>query len=197
MRTIIVAALLACLAGNAVAEGTEQRESEQAVYYVTDRVNEQNSRVESWDISSDTSGRIDTGPYTIRKTAFGKKGGQETTSDGRWQDEIRAEGQDTYLVERYDAHPAMYTEEGTGFGYFEIRKTEDDEVVDNWPVFFEIQEISGAAFRMTLRGYASDGRTHLVMRDYLKDRYFAPLRESRSVIRGGNVVSNLTLTRAK
>lgn len=201
MRMILVtAALLGCMFGHAAAEEAAAKKTAQSVYQLTDMVDSKKSRVEAWEISLHSrlvhwDGNESVGPYTIRKEAFGRRNAQKVTSDGQWRDEVRTEGQPTYLVERYVAHPALYGEEGTGFGYFEIRDTETDRTIVNWPVFFTIQELPGNMYRFRLRGYLPDGATLIIVRDYLEDEYFAPLLESQSMLRGEEVLSHFTLSR--
>lgn len=184
----------------ASAQGVLPLTTEQATYHVTDMMDKKNSRMETWQVIYSSrvrpSGRVFRGPYTVIKESFEKKNTQSVRSDGIWRDETRTDGLDTYLVERYETHPSLFSSEGSGFGYFEIRNTATDEVVTNWPVFFKVRELFGV-YHFILHGYMPDGIRLVIERDYRKGEYFSPLQERQSIVFGEEILIHFIFSRMK
>lgn len=199
MRVLLVLLLLV-FARIVSAQGVLPLTTEQATYHITDMMDKKNSRMETWQVIYSSrvrpNGRVFRGPYTVIKESSEKKNTQNVQSDGIWRDETRTDGQDTYLIERYETHPSLFSSEGSGFGYFEIRNTATDEVVTNWPVFFEVRELFGV-YRFVLQGYMPDGLRLIIVRDYREGEYFSPLRESQSMVLGEEILSHYIFSRTK
>lgn len=188
MRGAFIFVLL-CLFGRALAqEGPTEKTAgdtlARAVYYMTDMLDGNNSRMEAWEIK-----RADKGEYMTFKAPFKSSTAHYTLTDGMWWNETRTEGNDTYLLERYATHPALLDPGERSFGHIEERNVTDDSVTGRWPIFYEVQG-AGSMRRLVMQGFLSRNMRLVIIRDYWEGKgYFLPFQESVWMLEGDSIIS--------
>lgn len=177
---------------------------EAVTYYVTDRLDSKRSRVELWtyrlvpDTAEDPWGEKRMyGAHEIRKEIFGKQGDGVTETHKLWHSEIRTEKKPTYLREVLTPNPAVLDPGERSYGFVEERTVADDRVVMSYPVFYSVKQELRGFYRMTLQIFLPDGKYTEIVRHYREGEYFLPLRESRVVKYGDEVLAYLVFARMR
>lgn len=197
--TGIMLIAISCLIGEASAQDKKPVKRiavAQAVYHVTDMLGKK-KRTEAWEVRLPVPDYQYAKPYTVFKGSRGQTMFQEITSDGRWVDETRTEGLDTYLFERYDVHPSQLDPGESSFGHVEERSIQGDRVLLSWPIFFSVEEESSETLRLTVKSFMPGNRQLLIVRTYVQGELFAPLKESYQLTEGGTLLLHYLYERVR
>jgi hypothetical protein len=182
MKTTLAAVLFAFLQVSALAQ------MDQAVYSVTNVLDEKKSRLELWSLNVPEDKEIG---YELTKEPFNKKSAlSEKHVQKFWFKEIYPAGQTTYFRERLTRHPVTMRSGQRSYGYIEERNVKTHQVVKSFPIFYEVVGM-GDWKRATFKIYLSEGFEEVITRDFLQDFYYLPLQERRVVSQRGIVQSHL------
>ncbi len=183
MKTILAVTLFAFLHVSALAQ------VDQAVYKVTNVLDEKKSRLEIWTVTQPEDENV---AYELTKEPFAKKAGAyfEKHTQRDWFKEIRQAGQPTYLRERLTKDPETMRNGQRSYGYVEERNIKTDEVVASFPIFYESVGM-GDWKRVTFKAYLPDGIEEVVVRDFMQNFYYLPFQERRVVSQRGIIQSHL------
>ena len=182
MKTILAAIVLAFLHLNLWAE------PRQAIYSVTNVLDTNKNRLEIWSYHIPKDIKID---HELTKEPFNTRGTPfEKQVQGDWFKEIHQAGQPTYFKERLTEDPARMRNGRRSYGYIEERDNKTDEVVNSFPVFYDIAGMN-IWRRATFKIYLPGGIEEVVTRDFHRGLYHFPFLETRIVSQHGIVVSHL------
>lgn len=182
MKTILAATLFAFLHISALAQ------IDQGVYSVTNVLDEKKSRLELWKLNIPMDVEVE---YELTKEPLDKRSTPfEKHVQREYFKEIHQAGQPTYLKERLTEDPDEMRNGRRSYGYIEERDVKTHDVVNSFPVFYEVAGIADYK-RATFKIYLPDGIEEVVTRDFLRGFYYLPFQERRVVSQRGVVVSHL------